>query len=158
MAITPRIALEDPMMIVNLPVHAEGITLTTTIEVGDLLRYQTEATATAAGVALFDTATEDDLFLGVAKGKTKTDMVSGAYGDHIPVATKCIVEIDLTSGNYNFGEYLGWVSKNVLALAVTSTHPTLAWFWESDQDSLTRGLVMIDIYVLGNLFAILTLE
>lgn len=146
----PRIAhVMEQVWIKSLPLHANAIVAGATIEVGDLLKYTADSTATASGIELFDTATEDDLFVGISNGKSKTDMVSGAYGDYIPVIMQCIVEVDLASGNYNFGAALGYNSKNNLKAAVTSTAPVLAWFWESDKDSITRGLVLIDILNLG---------
>ena len=151
----PRAAIQfDGAYIKSFHLHSEAVTASTTIEVGDLVRYQTETDPLTSGVALFDTATEDELFLGISKGKSQTTMVSGAYGDAIPVNTKCIIECPLSSGNYNFGEGLGYSgTKNTLEGDTVTTNPTVAWFWGEDANSITTGLVLVDIYLLRTLIA-----
>lgn len=150
----PRLVHEEGLLIKNLPLHAEAIASSTLVVVGDLLRYEAESTATASGVGLFDTASEYAKFVGVSKGKTKTDMTAGAYGDYIAVALRGVVKCDLASANYNFGQPLGWSAKNTLTAAVTTTGPfTIAWYYGSDEDSITSGLVYFDVIELGKLFS-----
>jgi hypothetical protein len=133
----PRIVNHESMYVKSLPLHADAILTATLIKFGDLVRYE------SAGVGLFDTATEEEKFLGVAMGTTLTTMVAAT--DYIPVAMKCIVEIDLSSANYDFGDQLGYAATaNTLCARATTTTPTIAWFWGRDEDSITRGLVLID--------------
>lgn len=146
----PRIVHVDGLWIKNLPLHSDAVDASYLLEVGDLVRYE------SAGIGLFDTAAEDDKFMGVSQGKTLATMASGATGDYIPVMLKGVIECDLASANYNFGDALGYSAKNTFTAAVSSTAPSLAWFYGRDEDSITRGLVLIDVFALQQAFGLTT--
>lgn len=151
----PRIAHKfDSIYTVQRPLHADAILASTLINKGDLVRLE------SAGIGVFDTAADDSMFVGVSEGKTLTSHVAGDTGDYLPICTKCVLEIDLTSANYNWGDSMGWASSNTLEGATTSSNPGIAWYFGRDEDTITRGLVLIDIYLLigdagGGLFTTL---
>jgi hypothetical protein len=152
-----NVRLEEGLLIKSLPLYSEAVVAATLIQTGDLLRFEADSTATNSGVGLFDTASEFAKFCGASKGGTTTDMTSGAYGTKIPVVLRGVIECPLASANYNFGQPLGYSgTKNTLTAAVTSSGPfTIGWFYGSDQDAITKGLVLIDVPLLSTLFSVI---
>lgn len=136
--IQPVVTHFDPFYIRSFALHADAIVASTVLQVGDLLRYE------SAGLGIFDTVSEDTTFIGVSAGKTTTTMVAT---DLVPVYLKCIVDIDLTSANYNCGDGLIYTSKNTLV--DDSGSNTIAWFFGKDLDTIVRGSVLIDVPLLG---------
>lgn len=143
----PRIAMHDkfdPAATKSLWLHANTILTAGLIAQGDLLAH-------ASGLYLFASGTAEELFVGVSMGKTTVDMTAGVTGDYISVATKCIVEIDLTSATYTFGQGLGYTSKNTLVDATGGSPTTIAWYWGHDLGAAsTRGPVLVDILALAS--------
>jgi hypothetical protein len=127
----PVVVTIDYDNIVHLPVGAVAL------ETGDLLSYESSA------VVLMDAVTEDATFCGVALGNCTT----GQAGRLIPVATAGILEIDLTSAAYDFGDDLLWTSSNTLATAAANT---LAWYWDKPA-TVARGRVRFDVLALAKL-------
>lgn len=142
----------ESLYIKDVPLYAEAIASTTLLQVGDLLRWEAAATATDAGCALFDTASEYAQFVGCSLGDTTVFMVSGAYGDHIPIVLKGIIKAPLSSANYNFGASLGYSGTKNTFVAAGASYPHIAWYFGSDADSITSGLVLIDVVDNGFLF------
>jgi hypothetical protein len=110
------------------------------IETGDFIDYTSEA------AVLMDAATEDTDFLGIALGGCKVS----STGTLIPVAIKCIIEVDLTSGVYTLGEALIWTASNKLATS-TAGAAAIAWFYDAEKigDTITRGRVLVDAVALA---------
>jgi hypothetical protein len=77
-------------------------------------------------------------------------VVASSTGTFIPVATKCIVQITLTSAAYTLGQMLIYTSKNTL---VTSTAGAagIAWFFDAENvgKTITSGRVLIDVLALS---------
>lgn len=124
----PVIRWFDPAFVIDLPVS------TVALDVGDFLSWESSA------LVLMDAVGENATFVGIAMGACVVTVDSGNY---IPVATKCIIECDLTSASYVIGAGLLYTSKNTLA-AATSGADQIAWLFDND-GTLTRANVLIDV-------------
>lgn len=92
--------------------------------------------------------TDDDAFCGVAAMMSKD-----ADGPQdILVYTRCIVEVPVASGDYDFGNKLSFHTDGTLRIASPEAG-TVAWAWET-KDSATSLKVLVDVLALAKLFPI----
>jgi hypothetical protein len=126
--IQPVVTNYDPMRILSLPFGAVAMVP------GDLASYE------SAAIVLVDAAGENITFMGICGGKRN------ATGDHVPIYTKCIVDIDLTSAAYTIGQGLVYTSKNTLV--DHGSADTIAWFWDLPA-TVARGKVIVDIFAMN---------
>lgn len=129
----PVIRWFDPSCVIDLPVS------TVALDVGDFLSWESSV------LVLFDLVTEDATFIGISMGGCRATVDDGKY---IPVATKCIIECDLTSAAYTIGQGLLWTSDNTLATAGGSGVNQIAWLFDND-GTHTRANVLIDVPALN---------
>ena len=140
MAINVKVRLEDDFKINmhDLPVEAA-----TTIEVGDLISYE-------SGYAVqFDAVTEDATFAGVSRSKS----IAGNT-DPIIVQMQCIVEADCTSAAYTYGQSLA-ANTTTNVIEDGSGANTIGWSVDDTASGDVTALKMlIDVVKLGKLFSV----
>lgn len=110
----------------------------TEIEKGDLISYESNK------AVLVDAVTEDDTFAGIAETTSENGDT-----DDLVVITKCVLDIDVTSGTYTLGQGLKYTSENTLVAATADT--AIAWSMGYNYVK-TRIKVLIDIDKLQKLF------
>jgi len=121
----------DPMTVIHLPVGTEAL------YAGDLCSFESSA------VVLFNAVGNNTTFCGVTFAKKDSDVATGTY---IPLATKCILSVPLTSAAYFLGQGLKYdgTTRNQLVDHGASAADTIAWYHD-EPATTTRANVLIDI-------------
>lgn len=119
--------------------------LDTAIDVLDDVYMVKTDTIDTDGLKSFTADTQDNLFVGIAKG-------GSLYGVKIPisVARVCIIETGLTSASgYVVGLGLKWASKHIYVDAADAK--TIAWcgFEGDGATAVTYGLAEINVIILA---------
>lgn len=126
----PVIVRYDPLSVISLPVGSVAV------DTGDLVTLESNA------IVLMDRANvEEVLFVGICGGKR------GRTGDMLPIYTRCIISIDVTSATYGLGNGLKYTSKNTLV--ADGDADTIGWAFEDNSSSSSRILVYINVPELG---------